>query len=97
MLASCWVLWTDLTKSTQRVVQARTVHRVPAGQRGDARHAKSNRGAPWQPNPAEVAEGEPLGVAQTGIVSVAMVPIEHRLAFPVMGLRECEARRFYIW
>ena len=54
--------------TTERVVKARTVDRMPAGQRGDAANAKSIRGVPWQPNSAEVAEGEPLGVAQTRTV-----------------------------
>ena len=31
-----------------------TVQRGPVEQRGDARHARSVRGVPWQPNPAEV-------------------------------------------
>ena len=30
----------------ERVVKARTVHRMPVGQRGDAPHAKSIRGVP---------------------------------------------------
>ena len=38
----------------ERVVKARTVHRMPVGQRGDAAYAKSIRGVKWQPNPAEV-------------------------------------------
>ena len=64
--------------TTERVVKARTVHCMPVGQRGDAACSKSIRGMPWQPNPAEAAEGEPLGMAMARIVSVPMVPIEHR-------------------
>ena len=60
----------DVIGTTERVVKARTFHRMPAGQRGDAAYAKSIRGAPWQPNPADVAEGEPLDVARPRIVSV---------------------------
>ena len=41
-------------------------------------------------NPAEAAEGEPLGAAMARIVSVPMVPIEHRRAVPVMEPRECK-------
>ena len=40
---------------------------------------------PWQPNPAEAAEGEPL--ASTRIVSVPMVAVENSLAVPVMEPR----------
>ena len=58
--------------TTERVVKGGTVRRMPAGQRGDAVYVKSIRGVPWQPNPAEVAEGEPLGVAQTRIVRVPL-------------------------
>ena len=39
--------------TTERMVKARTIHRMPVGQRGDAAYAKSIRGVPWQPNPAE--------------------------------------------
>ena len=65
-----------------------------AGQRGDARYAKSIGGVPWQPNPAEVAEGEPLGMAH--IVCVPMVPVEHRPAVPVVEPRDYKASRFDI-
>ena len=82
--------------TTERVVKARTVHRMPVGQRGDAAYAKSIRGVPWQPNPAEAAEGEPLGMAQARIVSVPMVAVENRPAVPVMEPRDYKARRFYI-
>ena len=78
----------------ERVVKARTVYRMPAGQRGDARYAKSIRGVPRQPNPAEAPEGEPVSMAR--IVSDPMVPIEHRPAVPVVEPREYRARRFYI-
>ena len=47
--------------TTERVVEARTVHRMPAGQQGDARCAKSTSGA--MATAAEAAEGEPLGMA----------------------------------
>ena len=70
--------------TAERVVKARTVHRMPAGQRGDAAYAKCIRGVPWQPNPAEAAEGEPLGMIQARIVSVPMVAVENRPAVPVM-------------
>ena len=83
--------------TTQRVVKARTVHRMLAGQRGDARYAKSITAVPWQPNAAEGAEGEPLGMAMGRIVSVPMVPVEHRLAVPVMEPGKYKARRFYMW
>ena len=82
--------------TTDRKVKARTVHRMPVGQRGDAAYAKSIRGVPWQPNPAEAAEGEPLGVAQARIVSVPIVAVENRPAVPVMEPRDYKARRFYI-
>ena len=42
------------------------------------------------------AEGEPLGMAMARIVSVPMVPMEHRPAVPVMEPREHKARRFYV-
>ena len=74
--------------TTERVVKARTVHRMPVGQRGDAAYTKSIRGVPWQPNPAEAA--------QARIISVPMVAVEHRPAVPVMELRDYKARRFYI-
>ena len=54
---------------------------MPAWQRGDARHAKSIRGVPWQPNPAEAAEGEPVSMART--VGVPMVGSENRPVVPV--------------
>ena len=79
--------------TTERVVKARTVHRMPVGQRGDAAYAKSIRGVPWQPNPAEAAEGEPLGMAQARIGSVPMVAVENRPAIPVMEPRGYKARR----
>ena len=82
--------------TAERVVKARIVHRMPAGQRGDAAYAKSIRGVPWQPNPAESAEGEPLGMAQARIVSVPMVAVENRPAVPVMEPRDYNVRRFYI-
>ena len=69
---------------------------MPVGPRGDAAYAKSIRGVPWQPNPAEAAEGEPLGMAQARIVSVPMVAVENRPAVPVMEPRDYKARRFYI-
>ena len=49
---------------------------------------------PWQPNPSEAAEGEPLGVAMTPIVCVPMVLIEDRLAVLVTELREYKAPFF---
>ena len=67
--------------TTERVVKARTVHRMLEEQRGDAAYAKSIRGVPWKPNPAEAAEGEPLGMAR-------FVPIEQSLSHG--------ARPFYI-
>ena len=82
--------------TTERVVKARTVHRMLVRQRGVAAHAKSIRGVPWQPNPAEAAEGEPLGMAQARIVSVPVVAVENRLAVPVVEPRDYKARRFYI-
>ena len=81
--------------TTERLVKARTVHRMSVGQQGDAAYAKSIRGVPWQPNPAEAAEGEPLGMAQARIVSVPMVAVENRPAVPVMEWRDYKARRFY--
>ena len=73
-----------------------TAHPMRAGQRADAAYAKSIRGAPWQPNPAEVGEVEPLGMAQTRIVSVPTVAVGQRWAVPVMEPRDYKARRFYI-
>ena len=78
----------------ERAVEARTVHRMPAEQPGDARYAKIIRGVPWQPNPAEAAESELVSMAR--FVRVPMVPIEHRPAVPVVEPREHRARRFYI-
>ena len=72
----------------ERVVKPRIVCHMPAGQRGDARDAKSTRGVLWQPNPAEAAEGELLGMAMARIDSVPMVPIDHRPAVPVVEPRE---------
>ena len=43
-----------------------------------------------------VAEGEPLGVAQTRIVSVPMVAAENKMAVPLMTPRDYKARRFHI-
>ena len=63
------------------------------GSGGDARHAKSIRGAPWQPNPAEAAEGEPVSMAR--IVGVPMVPSEYRPVVPAVDPREYRARQFY--
>ena len=68
--------------TTERVVKARTVHHKVAGQRGDARYARSIRGVPWQPGPAKVAEGEPSRMAR--IVSVPMARIEHLPEVPVV-------------
>ena len=80
--------------TTERVVKARAVHCMLAGQRGDAAYAKSIGCILWQPNPAEGAEGEPWCLAQTRIVS--MVAVENRPAIPVMEPRGYKARRFYI-
>ena len=82
--------------TTERVVKARIVHRMLVGQRGDAACANSIRGVTWQPNPAEAAEGEPLGMAQARIVSVPMVAVENRPAVPVMEPRDHKAHRFCI-
>ena len=82
--------------TTERVVKVRAVHRMLAGQRGDAACSKSIRGVPWQANLAEVAEGEPLGMTQTRIVSIPMVAVEKRLAVPVMEPSDYKAQRFYI-
>ena len=68
--------------TTERVVKART----------DARYAKSIRSVPWQPNPAEAAEGEPVGLGpnshcqcsdgcsreQTGSAEEQMEEVERR-------------------
>ena len=59
---------------------------------GTRRVSEASRGN--QPNPAEAAEGEPSGMAWAHVVSVLMVPIEHRLA--VIDPRDYKARRFYI-
>ena len=77
-----------VTGTAERVIKAGTVDLMPAGQRGDARYAKSIRGVPWRTNTTEAAEGEPLGMAMTRIVSVPMVPVEHRPVVPVMEPRE---------
>ena len=82
--------------TTERVVKARIAHRMLVEQRGDAAYAKSIRGVPWQPNPAEAAEGEPLGIAQARIVSVPIVAVENRPAVPVMEPRDYKAHRIYI-
>ena len=82
--------------TTGTVLKARTEHRMPVGQRDDATYAMSIRGVPWQPNPAEAADCEPLGMAQARIVSVPMAAVENKPAVPVMELRECKARRFCI-
>ena len=92
-LVSCSVLWTVVIGTTARVVKDRTVHRMPVRQRGDAAYAKSIRGVPWQPSPAE---GELLGMAQSRIVSVPTVAVENRPAVPVMEARDFKARLFYI-
>ena len=78
----------------KRAVKARTVHRMPAGSGVMPDMRKNIRGVPWQPNSAEAAEGEPVSMAR--IVSVPMVPIEHRPAVPVVEIREYRSRRFYI-
>ena len=74
-----------------RQLKARTVHRMPAGQRSDDRYAKSIKSVPWQPNPSKAAEVEPVSMAR--VVSVPMAPIEHR---PVVEPREYRARQFHI-
>ena len=53
-----------VTGTSERVVNARTVYRMLAGQRGDATYGKSIRGVPWQPNPGMVAEGELLEMSK---------------------------------
>ena len=80
--------------TSERLVEARV---VCAEQRGDAKDTtKSARGVLWQPNPVEAAEGEPVVVAMARTVSVPMIPIERRLAVPVMEPREYRSRRSYI-
>ena len=44
----------------ERTVKARTVHRMPSGQRGDAQFVKSIKGVPWQPNPRDASQEDPL-------------------------------------
>ena len=80
-----------ITGTPKRVVKARAVHRMPAGQRGNARCGKSIRAVPWL---AEAAEGQLVRMAR--IVSVPMVPVEHRPAVPLVEPREYRVRRFYI-
>ena len=70
----------------------------PSGSRlvsrsADAAYSKSMRGAPWQPSPAEPAEGEPSKLALFG---VPMVAVENRPAVPVRKPRDYKARRFCI-
>ena len=83
--------------SAERVVKACTVHRMPVGQRGDAAYAKSIRGVPWQPNPAEAAEDEPLGMAQARVCQCSGLGLQsrNRPAVPLMEPRDYKARRFY--
>ena len=65
--------------TTERVVEARTVHRMPAGQQGDA-------SAPWQPQPRQLRANR---WAWPWLVrSLPMVPIP---AVRVMEPRDCKA------
>ena len=66
--------------TTERVLKARTVHRMPVRRRGDATYAKCIRGVQRQPNPAEAVKESAIGHGMARIVSVPMVPIEHVLA-----------------
>ena len=80
MLASCYGV---VGGTTERVVNARVVCRMPEEQRGDAGDVKSTRGVPRQQTSAEVAGGELVNTA--GVASV-------RLTGMVMEPREDEAR-----
>ena len=77
-----------VVRTTERIVKARTVHRMPA----ERRVMPGARKVSEVPSPAEVAEGEPVSVAR--IVSVPMVSVERRPAVPVVEPREYGARRF---
>ena len=49
--------------TTDRVVKARIVYRVPKEQRDGARDVRSTRNESWQQTSAEMAEGEPVNAA----------------------------------
>ena len=63
----------DRTVGREETGRTSTVQRGPVGQRGDPRYARSVTGVPWQPNPAEVAEGEPVSVARIRRCSIRAV------------------------
>ena len=73
--------------TTDRVVKARIVYRVPNEQRDGARDVRSTRNESWQQTSAEIAEGELVNAA-----CVASV----RSTGKVMELREDKARWFCI-
>ena len=81
------------------VVQCGSVEkRVPEGQWGDARYARSVRRVSWQPNPAEVAEDEVVRTARVGCsrqqVVPGVVPREHRVSQSIHRSGACEVRSF---
>ena len=90
----------DRTVGREETGGKSTVQCGPVG--GDARYARSVRGVPWQPNPAEVPEGESVSVARIGRCSIRAVsgssggakrvPSASVLRPPRSGA--CEVRRF---
>ena len=64
--------------TTERVVEARIVCRMPEEQRGDARDAKSTRGVRWQQTSTETAEGELENTASVASVRVTGTVVEPR-------------------
>ena len=74
---NCIVIMSDLVDrsdevvgggTTERVLKARVVCRMPEERRSDAGGAKSTRGVPWQQTSAETAGGELANTA--GVASV---------------------------
>ena len=74
---NCIVIMSDLVDrsdevvvcgTTERVLKARIVCRMPEEQRSDARDAKNTRGVPWQQTSAETAGGELANTASVASV-----------------------------
>ena len=73
--------------TTDRVVKARIVYRLPKEQRDGARDGRSTGSESWQQTSAEIAEGELVNAARVASV---------RSTRKVMELREDKARWFCI-
>ena len=81
------------TDKTSAVQCKSVVNLVQLRQRGDARYDRSTRWVSWQPNPADVAEDEPVSMVRVGCVEQQVVPGVEPREYRVFFLTRNEQRR----